>query len=178
MHFAKRITENSIHYLYQAVELLGRLTDEQYMRKDLLLNTSSVGAHMRHTLDHYFRFLDGLEEGRIDYEARTRGPRLDIDRAFAIKQIKETIKRVASLAASNGDRRLMTRIEAGDRGVEEIKWATSTVARELDFILSHTIHHYGMIAIILRIQQVEPGAEFGIAPSTLRYMRESVSCAR
>ena len=178
MHSAKRITENSIQTLLQAVELLGRLTDEQYTRKDLSLNTSSVGAHIRHTLDHYLRFLEGLEEGRIDYEARARGPRLENDRAFAIEQIKETIQRVASLAASDADRRLMTCIEAGDRGVEELKWATSTVARELDFLLSHTIHHYGLIAIILRIQHVEPGVEFGIAPSTLRYMQESISCAR
>jgi hypothetical protein len=54
----------------------------------------------------------------------------------------------------------------------------STVARELQFLLSHTVHHYALIALILRLQGFEPGEEFGVAPSTLAHWRREVVCAR
>jgi hypothetical protein len=43
------------------------------------------------------------------------------------------------------------------------------VGRELQYLLSHTIHHYAIIGSILRAQGVEPGPDFGVAPSTLRH---------
>ncbi len=52
------------------------------------------------------------------------------------------------------------------------EWGYSSVKRELQFLLSHTIHHYSLVAVALRAQGFEPGADFGVAPSTLRYWRK------
>jgi len=178
MHDAKRITECSAHYLQQVVDVLLRLSDDQYARQDPPLYTSSVGAHIRHTLDHYFNLLDGLDGGHVDYEARRRDPRIESDRRYAIEQVGKVIDRITPLATSDAGRPLTIRIETGDDDSDEMGTARSTLARELDFLLSHMIHHYGLIAMILRAQHVDPGAEFGIAPSTLRYMRDCAACAR
>jgi uncharacterized damage-inducible protein DinB len=48
-------------------------------------------------------------------------------------------------------------------------WTRSTVARELQFLLSHTVHHYALVAIRLRLAGREPAAGFGVSPSTLRF---------
>jgi len=48
-------------------------------------------------------------------------------------------------------------------------WSESTVKRELQYLQAHTIHHYALIALILRIQGITPHDEFGVAPSTLRH---------
>ena len=57
--------------------------------------------------------------------------------------------------------------------------ATSTsVLRELEFLLSHTIHHYALVAVMARLQGHEPLATFGIAPSTLKYQHAQALCAR
>ena len=47
----------------------------------------------------------------------------------------------------------------------------STVRRELIFLVSHTVHHYALIAVMLRHQAVGLPADFGVAPSTLRHQR-------
>jgi hypothetical protein len=61
-------------------------------------------------------------------------------------------------------------------------WCRSTVARELQFLLSHTIHHYALIALVLRLQGFTTGEEFGVNPSTLRHWRgrreEAAACSR
>ena len=177
MQSSERIIGNSIHVLRQAVELLGRLTDDQYATAGPGRYASSVGAHIRHILDHYFRFLDGLSGGRIDYDSRTRDPRIEDDRAFAIAQFNGTIVRLQSFVGVDARHALETRVEVGDVAAGDVEWVASTVGREIDFLLSHAIHHYGMIAIMLRMEGFDPGSEFGVAPSTLRYVQGRVLCA-
>ena len=60
---------------------------------------------------------------------------------------------------------------------EAPRWAPSSVARELQFLVSHTVHHYAVIAAMLRPQGIEPGVDFGVAPSTLKY-EQGAPCAR
>jgi hypothetical protein len=50
-------------------------------------------------------------------------------------------------------------------------WCRSSVSRELQFLLSHTVHHYALIAMTLRAAGVELDEELGVAPSTLAYQR-------
>ena len=57
-------------------------------------------------------------------------------------------------------------------------WSESTVARELQFLVSHTIHHHALIAAILRLESHTPAEGFGIAPSTLKYERDRAQCAQ
>jgi hypothetical protein len=57
-------------------------------------------------------------------------------------------------------------------------WGRSSAERELQFLLSHTVHHYALIALMLRTQGYEPGAEFGVAPSTLAYWKEAAACVQ
>ena len=45
----------------------------------------------------------------------------------------------------------------------------STLARETEFVHSHTVHHYALIAAKLKSVGIEVPDEFGVAPSTLRY---------
>ena len=47
----------------------------------------------------------------------------------------------------------------------------STFARELQFLASHTVHHYALISIASRMQGIMPAEGFGIAPSTLKYLQ-------
>jgi uncharacterized damage-inducible protein DinB len=44
----------------------------------------------------------------------------------------------------------------------------STRARELAFVVSHTIHHQAIIALLMSFQGLAVPAQFGYAPSTPR----------
>jgi hypothetical protein len=48
-------------------------------------------------------------------------------------------------------------------------WAVTSLERELQFLLSHTVHHFALVALLLRAQGFEVSADFGVAPSTLAY---------
>jgi uncharacterized damage-inducible protein DinB len=47
----------------------------------------------------------------------------------------------------------------------------TSVDRELVFLASHTIHHMAIIGMLAEQAGVEVGAEFGVHPSTLRYLQ-------
>jgi hypothetical protein len=47
----------------------------------------------------------------------------------------------------------------------------------LQFLLSHTVHHFALMALILRAQGADPGDDFGVAPSTLEHRRAALASA-
>jgi len=53
----------------------------------------------------------------------------------------------------------------------------SSVSRELQVLSSHTIHHFALIAMTLRLHGVEMDPDFGMAPSTLRYLAHAAEAA-
>ncbi len=46
----------------------------------------------------------------------------------------------------------------------------STLERELAMLASHTVHHYAIVALLLRIKGVVVPETFGVAPSTQRHI--------
>ena len=58
---------------------------------------------------------------------------------------------------------------AGAQGAEAT--SRSTLHRELQFLVGHSVHHFALIALILRQEGFDPGREFGVAPSTLAHWK-------
>ena len=164
-----------IRVLEQCHDLLGRLDDRLYAETAGLPVQSGVGAHLRHCLDFYQSLVAGLTTGRVDYTRRERDPLVARDRAWASARIEVAIEELRSLAAVPGDTPLLVSPE-DTCGTDA--WCASTFARELQFLLSHTVHHNALIALILRLRGFEPGEEFGVAPSTLAHWRQEALCAQ
>jgi hypothetical protein len=108
-------------------------------------------------------------------ERRERDPLVARDRAFAATKLRIILSELRSLQVTDGDAHVIVSLED-----EAPHWCASTVARELQFLLSHTVHHYALVALVLRLRGFEPGEEFGVAPSTLKFWRreEEAACAR
>ncbi|MBL9203120.1 MAG: DinB family protein [Opitutaceae bacterium] len=158
----------------QAIALLPRLGDERFAARHPLCFNASIGGHVRHILEHYQRFLTGLGDGEVDYEKRARDPLVEASAGYALGQLEAAADRLAGLAPALGNRSLHVCAETAP-GIA----TATTVLRELEFLLSHTIHHYALVAVMARLQGCEPDPAFGVAPSTLRFQqRESASCAR
>jgi hypothetical protein len=167
--------------LGQGVELLEELDDRLYAETGGPPVQSGVGAHFRHCIDFYQSFLAGVASGRIDYDRRERDLLVERDRAFAATKLRIVISELRSLTHVNGEEVVLISLEGeADDSSESSRWCRSTVARELQFLLSHTVHHYALVALALRLRGFEPGEEFGVAPSTLRHWRrkEEAACAR
>ncbi|MCI0391720.1 MAG: DinB family protein [Acidobacteria bacterium] len=168
-HATSYLIDDNIETLKQGIELIARLDDRLYTQPNRELSLSGVGAHFRHCIDFYHSFLAGVESGRINYDLRERDERLETDRLFAIAKLDSLIADLSRMSVMEDDRVFETLLE----GSSNSDWSISSLKRELQFLLSHTIHHYSLIALALRLQGFEPGAAFGVAPSTLKNWRET-----
>ena len=67
----------------------------------------------------------------------------------------------------------MVKIEEISGLMGKPEWVWSSGLRELDFLQSHTIHHFALIAYKLEALGIEVEDNFGVAPSTLKYWKEA-----
>jgi len=159
------ILEQNLYFLRQGLELLDALDAETYAAKEG--GRASIGAHLRHCIDFFNCFLDGLETGRIDYDARCRDAAVETDRRAAARVLADVADRLAALGPADLGRVLEVKADIPE-GVP-FAWSRSSLARELQFLTSHTVHHFALIALLMRQRGLDPGDEFGVAPSTLAY---------
>ncbi len=152
--------------------MIARLDDCVFRALTPISARGSVGGHLRHILDFYSSFIEGLPQSRIDYNQRLRDVRVEQDRFYALRKIDDCVIDLKSLALLSANEHLLVCTEDGS------SWSRSSVLRELDFLRSHTIHHFALIAMLLRLHEVDPGEEFGVAPSTLKHWKQETVCAQ
>jgi hypothetical protein len=166
-----QLIHENILFLRQGIDLLQQVDDEMYAKAGAPYFSSGMGKHIRHNLDHYEMFLFGLAGNAIDYDGRQRDARVETERRYAIERMLTIIVRLEALATQNLDRSIFVKMNDAGRKNRSPQWSESTVGRELQFLLSHTVHHYALIAVILKIQGFDCHPDFGVAPSTLKYQR-------
>jgi hypothetical protein len=169
----------NIQYLEQGVALIGRLADAQYAASPVGPFSGGVGAQFRHCLDFYDCFLQGLDAGEIDYRMRERDQRIETDRSHAVARTRSVCNALRLLTHDRMERVL--RVRAEESGPASAEWAESSAGRELQFLTSHTIHHFALIALLLANQGFDVAREFptlGVAPSTLEHWKEAGSVSR
>jgi uncharacterized damage-inducible protein DinB len=164
--------------LEQAATLLRTLSDAAYAEGGAAAGLSPVGAHLRHVLDHYRALVDGLSAGWVDYEARNRQVPLERDRALAQAEVARLLGALDRVAEQSEDREIQVNLRSvadPDAGPD---WSRSTAKRELQFLVSHTVHHFALIRNLLAGVGVDPGDGFGVAPSTALARRRAATGAR
>ncbi len=160
--------DQNLELLRQGIDLLERLDDRVYRGEEAPYRTSySVGPHLRHSIDAYGCLIAGLTEGRIDYDARQRTPEVETDRAAGIRALTDIRTALEALRDQNPHRELEIKVDTPSESAGA--WSRSTLRRELQFLVGHTVHHFALIAMILRGEGIEPGEDFGVASSTLRH---------
>jgi hypothetical protein len=162
------LVAHNLALLQQGAALILHLEDRFYSDAPDHLHNASVGAHVRHCLDFYQCLLDGVEGGTVDHTRRTREARVEQNRFVAIEIIRSVSWRLAKLGQNKAvaEGVLALRVDH-----DEDLLVPTTVARELEAAASHTIHHFAVIAVVLRAQGIEIADDFGVAPSTLRHWK-------
>jgi uncharacterized damage-inducible protein DinB len=126
--------------------------------------SGSVGEHVRHVLDHVSSLVDGDGSAVLSYDHRSRGTAVETEPHAALREMARL-----DAALQQWDQPL-----DGAVAVAAILTANggsitgrSTLARELAFVMSHTIHHQAIVALLLEQQGAPvPGDGFGYAPSS------------
>lgn len=163
------VLDDNIRCVIQAVELVETLSATIYNATSEASLGASIGGHIRHNIDHYCSFLGQSDSGQVDYDARNRDPMIELDPGVAYQRLQSIAMALGAFKTDDLDRSLRVRTDSGTTHA----WSESTVRRELQFLLSHSIHHYAIIAMICRIHEVELPDDFGVAPSTLKFRQNT-----
>jgi hypothetical protein len=164
------LIEINIRWLRQALTLIAKLDDIAYSTAPGELIPHRAGAHFRHILEFYRCFINGLESLQIDYDARQRDRAIEQNRAAASAAIRKLIRFLETSDSLRKESTIWVRMEDADPRDFDNGFMESSISRELQVLGSHTIHHFAMIAMTLRFHGIEIDPEFGMAPSTLRYL--------
>jgi hypothetical protein len=128
----------------------------------------TVGAHLRHVIEHYEALLIPQQPGMADYDGRRRdreverSPRAARTRLQALQQCLRlwhdaqpdtpvTVRGLGGLA--------------GEFGFE----VPSSFGRELAFLASHTVHHFALLKSHCLLHGISIGSDFGKAPATVAH---------
>ena len=160
-------------WLQQGTTLLDQMKDETYRRSVPDVAGQRIGPQVRHVIEFYESFFNGIERRSIDYDAREREPLLETSRLAAAARLRRIQTRLVSFATP-GDCCVLVRVEDSPGGA----FVTSTVARELQALSSHTVHHFALVAMLARMLDVDVDPELGVAPSTLSYWQQMASAAQ
>jgi hypothetical protein len=159
----------NVRWLRQALDLLARVDDRRFLTSPKGLAPHRMCSQLRHVIEFYECFLDGLESAHIDYDARKRDLAIESSPAAAATRICSIIDRLETDPALHYDNVLFVRAEDADGMLLTDPYLISSVARELAVLSSHTIHHFALIAMTLCAHGMPMDPDFGVAPSTLRF---------
>lgn len=160
----------NIRWLRQALRLLERLDDTVYSATAPGFAPHRAGAHLRHILEFYQCFLEGLDSSHIDYDSRRRDQAIERNRHAASMAIRSIIHNLETRSGIREERIVWIRMEDADASSVRDCFMESSISRELQALSSHTVHHFALIAVTLRAHGMHIDAEFGMAPSTLSHL--------
>ncbi|MES1256086.1 MAG: DinB family protein [Acidobacteriota bacterium] len=135
-----------------------------YVARPFAAASGSIGEHVRHAIDHIGALVGGRSATILSYDRRERGGAVEWDPGAALRQLCRVKAALAQWAAQAVDAPIQVVSQVSPSGAVVTGW--STVARELAFVISHTIHHQALIALLLEAQGLVAPDRFGYAPST------------
>jgi uncharacterized damage-inducible protein DinB len=129
-------------------------------------NTSgAIGEHVRHVLDHLSALTRASPTAVLSYDHRTRGTSVESDPSAAVREMLQLGFALERWTDRSLDEPIAVAAVLDADGGSVTGW--STLARELAFVMNHTIHHQAIIALLLEFQGHAPlDDRFGYAPST------------
>lgn len=128
--------------------------------------SGSIGEHVRHCLDHVSALLAADPSATLSYDRRQRGTAIETDPMEALSQILELKAGLDAWATRSLDEPISVMSMIAPSGETVTGW--STLARELAFVVSHTIHHQAIIGLLLAVGGHAVPDRFGHSPSTPR----------
>lgn len=161
------IQRSAVTLLNQLEEVIAQLEEKEYQQGLDVLSGSSVGQHIRHTLEFFICLIDGRNERVINYDDRKHDHVIESDPKMALSVIQSIIE---FLHRDNADFGLTFRANYQIEGEDEVA-IQSSFYRELAYNIEHAIHHMALIKIGVRAlrETIKLPDYFGVASSTVRY---------
>lgn len=163
------ITKACANILDQLTDMVSQITEPDFCKPVDTLGGSTIGQHLRHTLEFFICLENGFEIGVINYDKRAHDKLIETDKFIALtvlNKINEFIKE------HRNDKTL--RLEAAyDLDKEVFVTIETNYLRELVYNIEHAVHHMAIMKIGIRetAPYIKLQHDFGIAASTIRHQQ-------
>jgi hypothetical protein len=169
------LSEACLNILNQLNKLVSEIEEKDFIRPSSALSNSTIGQHLRHTLEFFLCFEKGFEKGVINYDKRAHDKLIESDKFLALS----TLSRISGFIQNLNSNKVL-RLEVGyDLNEENFVTVETNAVRELVYNIEHAVHHMAIMKIGVR--EVAPYLflphDFGIAASTIRYQQEETKAA-
>jgi hypothetical protein len=156
----------SASILSQLTNLVSQITDEDFIRPSSTLNGSTIGQHLRHTIEFFLCLEKGLETGVVNYDRRDHDQAIENDKFVAFS----TLQNISESIKNTEDKPLVLEV-CYHLENEEFTTLPTSYKRELVYNIEHAVHHMAIIKIGVReiAPYIELPKDFGIAASTIRH---------
>lgn len=149
--------------LNELSSLLSQLSNEEYSNPCNELSNSSIGQHVRHSIELFQCLESKYDSGIINYDHRLRDFHLESD----VNAAKKAIEIILNLI--DKPNKALVLVQKLDCVVE----IESNYYRELLYNLEHCIHHQALIKVaILQMNHLKIDENFGVARSTIEYRKQ------
>jgi uncharacterized damage-inducible protein DinB len=166
-----KLTTACCNILEQLIGLVEQITPEHFSKPVPTLGNSTIGQHLRHTLEFFICLENGFEKGVVNYDKRQHNKIIENDKFIALATLA-SIKKF--IEAQPTDKPMKLEVSY-DLKQEDYAVVQTNFARELVYNIEHAVHHMAIIKIGIR--EVAPyvtlPADFGIAASTIRYQEKA-----
>ncbi len=157
--------------LGQLEDVLHQLREDDFGRPSVALSNSTIGQHLRHTLEFFFCLEQGFESGVVNYDKRNHDKLIETDKFLALA----SLRRINDFVSNRVEDKRMKLEVAYERDSDVCLTIETNYLRELTYNIEHAVHHMAIMKIGIR--EVAPyttlPSDFGIAVSTLRYKEDS-----
>ncbi len=150
--------------LSQLTDLVCQINEKDFIKPAEALSNSTIGQHLRHTLEFFICLENGFKNGIINYDKRPHDMLIESDKIIALS----TINRIKDFIFSLSEKPL--KLEVGYDNDDFLTIETNAT-RELVYNIEHAVHHMAIMKIGIReiAPYVKLSSDFGIAASTVRY---------
>jgi len=165
------LTEACSNILSQLSDLVQQIRENDFVKPAETLSHSTIGQHLRHTLEFFMCFEQGFDDGLINYDKRAHDKLIESDKFLALS----AMDRISDFINNLTDKPL--KLEVGyDLEKETFITIETTATRELVYNIEHAVHHMAIMKIGIKeiASYVKLAPDFGIAASTVRYKENSV----
>jgi hypothetical protein len=150
--------------LDELMRLVMTLPNEIYAVRTARVS-GAIGEHVRHALDHVAALVAAPPSTVLSYDGRARGTAIESDPAAAVREIMRLDAALERWSHRPLDEPVAVTAIVFPDGQAVRGW--SSLGRELAFVLSHTIHHQAIVALLLEGHGHRLADDrFGVAPST------------
>lgn len=164
------IHQSAINLLNQLTHVVRQMDEVSFRTPISTLSGSSVGQHVRHTLEFFICLMDAKNEHVINYDDRKHDKFIEQEPKLALSVIDSIVDFISK---EQEDFSLTMRANYEIIGDEVIEIKTNFL-RELAYNIEHAIHHMALIKIGVKAisDSIELPDHFGVASSTVKFQQQ------